>query len=339
MNLRNTKTMFITGLCFILIMLMVVGCGKQADNGPIATNLNTTQATESGEPSPSASPQTKSFTDAMGTKEIPVNPQRIFSVSATTQLLALGITPVGGLKYEIEQDYYLNEYMGEIQIAGDYPPDMEAVTALEPDLIIASSFVAPEVVEQLEKIAPTVLYSWESNLYDQLRFVADIVDKNEEAEAWIKKHEEKVASNKDKMKTIVGEGQTVAAIEIFKDKFQVAGNRNIGFVLHELLGLKRLPYIQEQIDKNGGYLVYTEGQSMEKLPDLTSDYLLIKVNDTQPGSLQFFEQMQKSAIWKSLPAVQKGNVFIIPHDKWWSYTLFSTDALLDEAVALFQNKK
>ncbi|WP_054026268.1 ABC transporter substrate-binding protein [Bacillus sp. FJAT-28004] len=339
MNLRNTKTMFIAGLSFILIMLIVAGCGKQADNGPAAANSNTAQATESGEASPPASPQTKSFTDSMGTKEIPVNPQRIFSVSATTPLLALGITPVGGLKYEIEQDYYLNEYMGEIQIAGDYPPDMEAVTALEPDLIIASSFVAPEVVEQLEKIAPTVLYPWESNLYDQLRFVADIVDKNEEAEVWIKKHEEKAASNKEKMKSIVGEGETVVAIEIFKDTFQVAGNRNIGFVLHELLGLKRLPYIQEQIDKNGGYLVYTEGQSMEKLPDLTSDYLLVKVNDTQPGSQQFFEQMQKSALWKSLPAVQKGNVFIIPHDKWWSYTLFSTDALLDEAVALFQNKK
>lgn len=318
MNLRNTKNMSIAAITFMLIMLIVGGCGKQAE---------------------SDAPSTKSFTDSMGTKEIPVNPQRIFSISATTQLLALGITPVGGLKYEIEQDYYLKEYMDEIAIAGDYPPDMEAVIALAPDLIIASSFVAPEVVEQLELIAPTVLYPWESNLYDQLRFVADIVDKNEAAEAWIKKHEEKAAASQEKMKSIVGEGETVAAIEIFKDKFQVAGNRNMGFVLHELLGLKRLPYIQEQIDNNGGYLVYTEGQSMEKLPDLTADYLLVKINDTQPGSKEMFEQMQTSAIWKSLPAVQKGNVFIIPHDKWWSYTLFSTDALMDEAVALFQNKK
>lgn len=338
MNLQNRKAIFIAGFTFILMMLIVAGCGKQANNEPLASNSNTAQAEENGKPSESAPPQTKTFTDSMGSKEIPVNPQRIFSVSATTQLLALGITPVGGLKYEIEQDYYLREYMDEIQIAGDYPPDMEAVTALEPDLIIASSFVAPEIVEQLEKIAPTVLYPWESNLYDQLRFVADIVDKNDEAEAWITKHEEKAASNKEIMKTIVGEGETVAAIEIFKDKFQIAGNRNIGFVLHELLGLERLPYMQEQIDSSGGYLVYTEGQSLESLPLLTSDYLLVKVNDTQPGSQQLFDEMQESALWKNLPAVQKGNVFVIPHDKWWSYTLFSTDALLDEAVALFQNK-
>ena len=78
---------------------------------------------------------------------------------------------------------------------------------------------------------------------------------------------------------------------------------------------------------------------MEMLPELTSDYLLVKVNDTQPGSKEMFQQMQQSALWKSLPAVQKGNVFIIPHDKWWSYTLFSTDALLDEAVSLFENHK
>ncbi|OMF37696.1 hypothetical protein BK133_03915 [Paenibacillus sp. FSL H8-0548] len=305
-------------------MLAIAGCGN-----------NTTKEEQGTE---TAAPQTKSFEDSIGVKEIPINPKRIFSISATTQLLALGITPVGGLSYEIEQDYYLQSYADQIKLAGDYPPDFEAIIDLQPDLIIASSFVDAEVTEKLEKIAPVVMYPWGSNLYDQLRFIADIVDKKTEAEAWIKKHEEKVAIDKEEISKYVKPDETVAAIEIFKQTFQVAGNRNMGYVLHDLLGLKRLPEIQKQIDEKDGFMVYTEGMSFEKLPEFNADYLIVKVNDTQAGSVEYFEQMQQSEIWKSLPAVKNGKVFVVPHDKWWSYTLFSTDALLDEAVALFENQ-
>lgn len=327
------------GGALLLFLLLLAGCGGQeaksssSDNQVASTTSNQTK--EEG----ASSSHTKSFTDSTGTKQIPVNPQRVFSISASTQLLALGITPIGGLQYEIEQDYYLQDYAKQITIAGDYPPNFESITKLKPDLIIASSFVEPEIVEQLEKIAPTVMYPWEYNLYDQLRYIGDIVGRKEQAEEWIKQHEIKVADSKAQMSTLVAPDKTVAAIEIFKDKFQVAGNRNMGYVLHDLLGLKRLPFVQEEIDKNGGYLVYTEEQSLEKLPELTADYLIVKVNDTQAGSSAFFEEIQNSNLWKELPAVKNGQVYVVPHDKWWSYTLFSTDALLDEAVALFKQQQ
>lgn len=328
----------------LLLILIMAGCGTQADSGSSTGSQTASSSTDSGtttqeEVASTDAPQTKTFTDPTGTKEIPVQAQRIFSVSATTQLLALGITPVGGLQYEIDQDYYLKNAASKVEIAGDYPPNMEAVTALTPDLIIASSFVEADVLEQLEKIAPTVVYPWEDNLYDQLRYIGDIVGKKSEAEEWITKHEAKVEERKAEMSSLVGADQTVAAVEIFKDSFQVAGNRNMGFVLHELLGLKSMPWVQEEVDKSDGFLVYTEPQSLEKLPELTADYLIIKVNDTQPGSTEFYEKMKESKLWQNLPAVKNGNVFIVPHDKWWSYTLFSTDALLDEAVELFKQHK
>ncbi|MCP1185910.1 ABC transporter substrate-binding protein [Paenibacillus sp. 1781tsa1] len=340
MKRRGTYSI-ISAAMILLLVLIMAGCGTQADSGSSTGSQTASSSTDAGTASQeetasaNASP-TKSFTDPTGTKEIPVNPQRIFSISATTQLLALGITPVGGLQYEIDQDYYLKNAASEVEIAGDYPPNMEAVTALQPDLIIASSFVESDVIEQLEKIAPTVIYPWEDNLYDQLRYIGDIVGKKAEAEEWITKHEAKATERKAEMSNLVGEDQTVAAVEIFKDSFQVAGTRNMGFVLHDLLGLKRMPWVQEEVDKSDGFVVYTEPQSLEKLPVITADYLIIKVNDTQPGSTEFYEKMQESSLWKNLPAVKNGNVFIVPHDKWWSYTLFSTDALLDEAVELFK---
>ncbi|WP_340013922.1 ABC transporter substrate-binding protein [Paenibacillus sp. FSL K6-1318] len=340
MKRRGTYSIMSAAMILLLVFIMV-GCGIQADSGSSTGSQTASSSTGAGtasqeETASANASQTKSFRDPTGTKEIPVTPKRIFSISATTQLLALGITPVGGLQYEIEQDYYLKNAASEVEIAGDYPPNMEAVTALQPDLIIASSFVESDVIEQLEKIAPTVIYPWEDNLYDQLKYIGDIVGKKAEAEEWITKHEAKAAERKAEMSNLVGADQTVAAVEIFKDSFQVAGTRNMGFVLHDLLGLKRMPWVQEEVEKSDGFVVYTEPQSLEKLPELTADYLIIKVNDTQPGSTEFYEKMQESSLWKNLPAVKNGNVFIVPHDKWWSYTLFSTDALLDEAVELFK---
>lgn len=328
------------------LMLIVAGCGNGTNSNPSSTGSTASTSPENvteventtDDTATEGLKQTKSFTDTTGVKEIPVNPERIFSISATTQLLALGIKPVGGLKYEIEQDYYLRTNSEGIEIAGDYPPDMEAIMNLQPDLIIASSFVAPEIVEQLELIAPTVLYPWEENLYDQLRYIGDIVDKKDAAEQWISQHEAKASERKTELSTIVGSDVTIAAIEVLKDTFQVAGNRNMGYVLHDLLGLKRMPFMDEEIEANGGYLVYTQGMSMEKLPDLTADYLIVKVNDTIPEAQGYFSDIQETNLWKNLPAVKNGNVFIVPHDKWWSYTLFSTDALLDEAVELFKNE-
>jgi len=334
---RNTSNYPIVA-CLLLCIAFLAGCGSS----PAKENSSAT-------PSPSSSPQasaspstaagsslTRTVTDQYGDKEIPADPERVFSVSATTPLLALGVTPVGGLNYEIVPDHYLSGYQDKIAIAGDYPPNYEAVVGLKPDLIIASSFIDAEVYEQLSKIAPTVVYPWEYNIYDQLRFIAGILDKTAEAEAWIGKHEEKAAAYKEQIMDYVEPDRTVAAIQIFQNSFQVAGNRNMGFVLHDLLGLKRLPVMEQAIENNGGYLVYTDSLTLEMLPEYDADYLVVKVDVTQPGSEQFFETMQQSPIWNNLTAVKNGNVFIVPHDKWWSFTLFSADALLDEALALFK---
>ncbi|WP_341279765.1 ABC transporter substrate-binding protein [Paenibacillus sp. FSL H8-0537] len=317
-------------------LIVLAGCGTAANSGTKTTASPVQQTTATTEQEQAGTSNTRVVTDSYGEKEIPANPQRIFSVSATTPLLALGITPIGGLNYEITPDYYLNSYKDQITIAGDYPINYESVLELKPDLIIASSFVEADVVDQLSKIAPTVIYPWEVNLYEQLKFIAGVVGKEAVAEQWIKQHEEKAAKYKEEIKQYVEPDETVAAIQIFKNSFQVAGNRNMGHVLYDLLGLKPLPSIQKQIDESEDYFVYTDSLSLEKLPEYDADRLIVKVDITQPGSEQFFEEMQQSAIWKSLSAVKNGKVYIVPHEKWWSYTLFSTDALLDETMQLFK---
>ncbi|MGY1780973.1 iron-siderophore ABC transporter substrate-binding protein [Geodermatophilus sp. SYSU D01036] len=100
-----------------------------------------------------------------GTTEIPAQPQRVVTVGFNDQdfVLALGVTPVG--ERELLGDYdaatrpWAREQLPdeEIPTVGGEEIDLEAVAALEPDLIVGVySFMDETVYEQLSGIAPTL---------------------------------------------------------------------------------------------------------------------------------------------------------------------------------------
>lgn len=114
--------------------------------------------------------ETRSFTDDAGrTVEIPTKPLRIVSLqdlAITVPLLELGVTPVGshgrttaeGQPFIRSSDVLtgIDFDNSDIKFVGNLPADVEAVAALEPDLILTTPWqTAP--VEQLAAIAPTVI--------------------------------------------------------------------------------------------------------------------------------------------------------------------------------------
>lgn len=114
--------------------------------------------------------ETRSFTDDAGrTVEIPTKPLRIVSLqdlAITVPLLELGVTPVGshgrttaeGRPFIRSSDVLtgIDFDNSDIKFVGNLPADVEAVAALEPDLILTTPWqTAP--VEQLAAIAPTVV--------------------------------------------------------------------------------------------------------------------------------------------------------------------------------------
>ncbi|WP_337099146.1 ABC transporter substrate-binding protein [Paenibacillus sp. YIM B09110] len=333
----------IAAVLFVAFTVLLGGCGNSGETG------NSSQATNAdSSPSASAAPtasataqeseaSVKSYTDKFGTRDIPVNPQRIYSIGATSPLLAVGVHPVGAPKYEVEPDYYLSHYENPITIVGDYPPDYEAIISLEPDLIIASDYIDSEVYGNLAKIAPTATFQWAGqDIYGQLTQVAAIVGKADEAAAWIEQHKERASAAKEKASQLVGADETTAILWISKDSFQVVGNRNVGHVLYSLLGMKPTPNIQSLIDENKGELVFTDHLSLEVLPEYDADRLVVMVSDVDAGADDNYKKMQESGLWKNLKAVKNNKVYEVPYDKWWSYTVFSADGLLEDAVRLFQ---
>lgn len=122
---------------------------------------------------PAFAQETQIFTDFSGAAvEIPVNPKRIVALhdlSLTVPLTELGILPVGavgrtgsdGKRYlrgaaTLTGVDFANSTIADV---GGFPSDLEAIAALEPDLIIMMPFNTTDR-GQLERIAPTILLEY-----------------------------------------------------------------------------------------------------------------------------------------------------------------------------------
>ncbi|MEM7331376.1 MAG: ABC transporter substrate-binding protein, partial [Chloroflexota bacterium] len=127
---------------------------------------------------------------------VPELPQRIVSLSgvSTEALVALGISPVGTLLQVIDdiEEYYPDyaDLLVEIDDLGS-PPNIEALTALDPDLIIGLTGLASDFYRQLSQIAPTVLFEFEdsSAWKEASLFTADAVGEAEALEQLLLEYE------------------------------------------------------------------------------------------------------------------------------------------------------
>lgn len=98
----------------------------------------------------------RTLRDFMG-REVTLDapPQRVVGMSASINemLFAIGVTPAGvtaGMEHPAAA--------AELPVFGSgYQPDLEALAALEPDLIIANMQLNTELLPQLEAIAPTIM--------------------------------------------------------------------------------------------------------------------------------------------------------------------------------------
>ncbi len=131
----------------------LTACGGTADDAP-ASAAGTSSA---GFP--------VSIEHRYGTTEIPAEPQRVVTVGFNDQdfVLALGVTPVGERENLGDFDATTRPWAQELLPAEEIPTvggqeiDLEAVAALEPDLIVGVySFMDETVYGQLSGIAPTL---------------------------------------------------------------------------------------------------------------------------------------------------------------------------------------
>jgi iron complex transport system substrate-binding protein len=113
-----------------------------------------------------ASATTHEVKHARGTAEVPLDPQRVVTLEPLEldTAVALGITPVGAAVASNVSG--VPSYLGvkNVESVGTVPePDLEAIAALKPDLILGTEARHSALYDQLSAIAPTVFIATQAD--------------------------------------------------------------------------------------------------------------------------------------------------------------------------------
>jgi iron complex transport system substrate-binding protein len=186
----------------------------------------------------------RSVTHVLGTTEVPVDPQRVVTLDTPhlDTALALGITPVGSVQSDVATGFpeYLGERTEGIDAVGTIEePDLEAIAALEPDLILSSSVRHEEIYDQLSQIAPTVFTDYQEGWRAMFTTTADALNRAEAGTEALADYDARV----DEVGAAVGaEGATASIVRFLPEETRIYGPEtfsgslltDVGFTLPQL---------------------------------------------------------------------------------------------------------
>jgi iron complex transport system substrate-binding protein len=270
-----------------------------------------------------SSGKTKTVEHAMGTTEVPVNPERIITLNDTlmTHLLAVDFEPVGSCG--IEGDRFRTEKFDttDIEHVGILnEPNLEAVAGLRPDLILGFALSA-DVYPELSRIAPTVLLEPPSpgdTLFEFDRKVLDTAGVLEEYEEQVARYENRRDELKPRFEPLAGMlSVNVISGGYTEGTFAVQGSDQFSWltwaVALEELGLRppKAPDTFAEI-------------STERLPEWDADVLFVQMG---PGERR---EVLSSPLMQSLNAYRKGQVYEVPIETWTAPRVGALIAVLDD---------
>ncbi|MFF3289299.1 ABC transporter substrate-binding protein [Streptomyces sp. NPDC003023] len=279
------------------------GCGTSEDTGSSA---------------PSASSAgTHTVKTAMGDVEVPDAPKRVV-VLDTAELdsaITLGVKPVGATHTGTETGFlpYLpkDKVEGITDVGEMMTPNLEAIAALKPDLILTSKIRHGDKYAELKKIAPTVMTEttgepWKENF--QLH--ADALGKQAEA----KKAVADYTAHAGKVTEALGGKEKAAATEVNVVRFvegadiRIYGRKNYISTILADIGLGR-PAVTDKAKDGFSYDV-----SPEKIDAADADVVFHSTYGDPEKAKQ--KQTLDSALWTSMKAAKNDKVFGVEDELW-----------------------
>ncbi|MGV2883608.1 ABC transporter substrate-binding protein [Paenibacillus taichungensis] len=303
------KSRLFMGLMLALILVLTAcGAGTSTDSGkpPAETPVNEETQTTGAFP--------VTITHMKGELTLNEKPKKIavLDVKFLDQMLAVGEKPAGSVIAGGNTDFpeYLGDQPSDVQVLGTRDePNLEAIVALDPDLIIMTDFQEKQY-ESVSKIAPTLVLDFYEDWRDTLATVAKITDKQDEAEKVRTAYEDKVAGLKTKLSEKMGD-ETVALIRPRKEGIRVHGiEHRTGGILYQDLGLK-MPALVEGIKDDTSVEI-----SMEKVPEIGADRYFVLSDELFAAEA---EAMVSNPVWKSLDAVKNNRTYDVNSTLWIAY--------------------
>jgi len=309
----NVKPSFMTSIALLLLVVIASACGKAADSSS-SPGANTPQ------PAANETSGTRTYESETGPLEIPANPQRIVALDYGTNVYSLGGKLVGVDEWTMGNKLFSEQLKGVAVVS---ETNLESVMAQNPDLIIAGAHM--KNLEELGKIAPTVVYTWGKLDYlEQQREIGKLLNKEAEAQQWIDAFKQRTAAMGQEIKAKFGDDVSVTVFEAGPKEFYVLGNNwaRGTEILYQAMGLA-MPEKVKQDALGPGY--YTLSQ--EVMPEYAGDFIVLSRSAT--GTNEFMN----SEIWKSIPAVKNNRVIEIDTES----SSYSDPITLDYLMNIFRD--
>jgi iron complex transport system substrate-binding protein len=252
--------------------------------------------------------------------QVPADPQRIVVLSGDQldALCALGLQsrviaaalPDGSSN----QPSYLGKAVQGLPAVGTRSsPDLNAVTAAHPDLILGSVALTPKLYPQLAAIAPTVFTTAPGAAWqDNLRGVGAATARGTAADALINGF----SARADQIGASHDAAHFQASIVQLTEKtMRVYGANNFPASVLTAVGVDR-PAAQRFTDK--AYLeIGTNDAELAKSPDLSAaDADIIYVSCASPAAAERAATVLDSNPWRKLSANRDNRVFVVNDEIW-----------------------
>ncbi|MGH3904626.1 MAG: ABC transporter substrate-binding protein [Pseudonocardiaceae bacterium] len=309
--MRQPRQLFI--VMFALVALMAGACGGSTADPGASGN------------SPEGAESTRVVQHAMGNTEIAGQPKRVvvLDTGELDSVLALGVTPVGAVRADATSGLqsYLADRTHDVKTVGTInEPDLEAIAALQPDLILSNKVRHEAIYDRLSGIAPTVFaekvgVAWKENFL----LAGDALDKREDAGHILAEYEQKAKQ--------VGQqfgdpsGRTVSMVRFIPGSIRLyAKGSFIGTILDDA-GFVRPA--SQQVDKT-----FVE-VSPEKISQADGDLLFFAAYGSTGQAEQ--DKLTAGPLWQRLGAVSGGRAHEVPDDLWYlGIGPIAADLVLDD---------
>ncbi|GLB59743.1 ABC transporter substrate-binding protein [Cytobacillus sp. NCCP-133] len=300
MRLKSLLAMF-----SVLAILFLAACGNNNEEDQTAEKENEGNKTED-----------TSYTveHAMGTTTLEKTPEKVVILTneGTEALLSMGVTPVGAVQSWTGDPWYehIADQMKDVQVVGtESEVNVEAIAALQPDLIIGNKMRQEKIYDQLNSIAPTIFAeTLRGNWKENFELYAKAINKEEAGNKVIADYDSRI----EEIKTSLGDklNQEVSIVRFMAGDVRIYHKDSFSGVILDQIGLARpeSQNVDDFAEKNA---------TKERIPAMDGDvlfYFTYETGDDKASQLE--KEWIEDPLFKNLKVAQEGKVYKVSDTIW-----------------------
>ncbi|WP_059103904.1 ABC transporter substrate-binding protein [Shouchella shacheensis] len=300
----------------LLLLVSMAGCAQGDETEESDSGEENSEATDERE--------TVMVEDALGGQELEDVPENIVVLEwvYAEDLLALGVEPTGVADVAGYEDW--------VNIEPDLPedvtdvgtrqePSLEAIAQLEPDLIITAQSRHEAIRDELNRIAPTLMFEpypeeGEGDQYEEMettfKEIAKAVDQEEQATEVLDDLE---ASYEEIASQLSEEGVDGTEI-LLSQAFSANENAALRLFTDNSMVMQILHRIGLENAYDGGFELYgyteTNVEALESYQEAEFMYIVQEEDNV------FENQLSGNPVWENLNFVEEERMHALPGDTW-----------------------